>query len=155
LVSVVHRICCAAVARSRGLTESYGVKILRHDRHFISESSFCSLLQCKDGSSGYGGLNFLDSVRQQLLNSSICENPVVCGSSSAADSDCSWSAPDWMSSCMQQRLLVMCDTMWLMSQCVSFSEELRTVADRPSRRARLTSLLQVCISALKRFLCLY
>ena len=54
-----------------------------------------------------------------------------------------WSAPSWMTKAMLQRLRVMCDTFWLMSQCVGFSEDLRGVADRPSRRSRLTSLLQV------------
>jgi hypothetical protein len=136
LMRLLHRICCAAVVRSKGLTDSHGVKILRNDRHFISESSFFALLL---SSSGYGGLNFLDSIRDDIEK--FAQRPD--GDALMASPDRTWSAPAWLTRSMQQRLRLMCDTMWLLSKCVGFSEELRSVADRPSRRARLSSLLQV------------
>jgi hypothetical protein len=54
---------------------------------------------------------------------------------------------------MLQRLRVLCDTLWLMSQCVGYSEDLRGVADRPSRRVRLASLLQVHCAPFPSILC--
>jgi hypothetical protein len=142
LMRLLHRICCAAVARSRGLTDSHGLKTLRDDRHFLSESSFAALVLCKDGSNGYGGLNFLDSIRQEVERRAQSSDGHDGGHEMCA-SPGGWSAPSWMTKAMLQRLRVMCDTFWLMSQCVGFSEDLRGVADRPSRRSRLTSLLQV------------
>jgi hypothetical protein len=138
LMRLVHRICCAAVARSKGLADNHGVRILRSDRHFISESSFCALLL---SDCGYGGLNFLSSIRDDIERCIGRSD----GDALMASPDCAWNAPAWLSKSMQQRLRVMCDTMWLMSQCVGFSEQLRAVADRPSRRARLTQLLKVIL----------
>jgi hypothetical protein len=139
LMHLLHRIFCAAVARSKGLADSNGGKILREDRLFMSELSFAALVLSRDGSSGYGGLDFLDSIRQSLDERFDAEG----GVSEVAASHDGWSAAAWMTTPMLQRLRVLCDTLWLMSRCVGFSEELRGVADRPSRRLRLESLLQV------------
>jgi hypothetical protein len=139
LTRLVHRICCAAVARSKGLIDSHGVKVLRSDRHFISEPSFAALLLSKDGSSGYGGLNFLDSIRPDVHSCfEGCDVEAAPGAPPRT-----WNAPAWLTKPMQQRLRVMCDTMWLVSQCVGFSEQLRGVSDRASRRTTLSTLLQV------------
>lgn len=62
----MHRVCCAVVVRSNELIDIHGVKDLRAGRHFISEPSFAALLLSKDGSSGYGGLHFLDCIRHDL-----------------------------------------------------------------------------------------
>lgn len=105
----------------------------------MSEPSFAALVLCKDSSSGYGGLNFLGSIRHLLDDTDGHGTGATVPLVAAA---ASWRVPEWMTKPMQQRLRVMVDTMWLMEQCVAFSEELRGVLDRPSRRARLSSLLQ-------------
>ena len=146
LMRLLHAICCAAVVRSKGMAESAGVKLRRDDRHFISEAHFAALLHAKG--LGYGGLNFLDGIRQELQGSIDRAHHDGGGGRESVGIELitesgAWGAPSWMNKAMLQRLRVMCDTLWLLSQCVGFSEELRGVADRPSRRARLSSLLQV------------
>jgi hypothetical protein len=139
LMRLLHRICCAAVVRSKGLADNHGVKVLREDRLFISENSFSALVHSRDGCSGYGGLNFLDSIRQNVEQSLEAHG----NGREMSDAAGGWAAAAWMTNPMLQRLRVLCDTLWLLSQCVGYSEDLRGVADRPSRRVRLASLLQV------------
>ena len=147
LMQLLHAICCASIARSKGMEERDGGLMLRDDRHFMSEARFAALVLAKGSSNGYGGLNFLDSVRQELQRSIDRARHDGGGGVEGGGSEMvavgAWSAPAWMNKAMLQRLRVMCDTLWLLSQCVGFSEELRGVEDRPSRRARLSTLLQV------------